>query len=246
MSFFTQFSSSGPAKITTYTSGSGNFSPISTNQSWARITIVGGGGGGAGGGSNSAGGKSGASLTWWQKLNLSSYSYSVGAGGTSGANSAGNAGGNTRFGSITVLGAGSTNQTWLAVAGAGYMQNNPSTVNYANNLFPQNQPLGGITQASGGPAGGQPGYEVTTLGGGGSSGQGNYPGAGGASSMYGQAGNGGFSFTGGDGNQPTAGNAGTGFGAGGGGGAKDNNNATVNSSGGAGSAGVIIIEEFIQ
>jgi hypothetical protein len=99
MSYFTQFSSASPAKITTYTSGSGNFTPISTNQSFARITIVAGGGGGgvAGGG----GGGGGARIIDWVKLTLSSYPYAVGAGGNSG-----NAGSRTIFGTFAVSGGG--------------------------------------------------------------------------------------------------------------------------------------------
>jgi hypothetical protein len=46
MSYFSQFGAGTPAKVTTYNSGSGNYAPISTNQSWARITLIGGGGGG--------------------------------------------------------------------------------------------------------------------------------------------------------------------------------------------------------
>ena len=42
-SLSTFFPSGKPNRITTYTSGSGTFTPLSTSTSWARVTIVGGG-----------------------------------------------------------------------------------------------------------------------------------------------------------------------------------------------------------
>jgi len=108
MSFFTQFSG-GPARITEYTSGSGNFTPLSTTNSYARVTIVAAGGGGGGGfysgnlGSGAGGGGGGGGTKIFEmKLNESSYSYAVGAGGAGGtAGVSPSAGGNGSDGSIS-------------------------------------------------------------------------------------------------------------------------------------------------
>lgn len=120
MSFFTQFSG-GPARVTEYTSGSGNFTPLSTTNSYARVTIVAAGGGGGGGyfvGNNGAGagggGGGGGTKIFEMKLNESSYSYAVGAGGTGGTAGAspstpggnGSEGSISRFSNIIVMAGG--------------------------------------------------------------------------------------------------------------------------------------------
>lgn len=111
MSFFSQFAG-GPAKVTQYTSGSGTYTPISTNQSWARVTVVGGGGGGAGpiniptNPNGAAGGGGGSTVVQYIKLNSASYSYAVGAGGNGGAGNAGNSGSRSYFGPVFSYGGG--------------------------------------------------------------------------------------------------------------------------------------------
>lgn len=104
MSYFSQFGGAAPTKVTTYNSGSGNYTPISTNKSWARITLIGGGAGGTGpigenGGTAGTGGGGGGSTLAFVKLNAATYAYSVGGGGNGGQiQGTGNAGGNTTFG----------------------------------------------------------------------------------------------------------------------------------------------------
>lgn len=89
-----------PTRVTSYTSGSGSFTPLSTTTSWMRVTLVGGGEGGDGarqeayyGGpgnievisaGSGTGGSGGGSATYWIKANAPSYDYVVGAGGTGG------------------------------------------------------------------------------------------------------------------------------------------------------------------
>lgn len=114
MSYFSQFAG-GPAKVTQYTSGSGNYTPISTNLSWARVTVVGGGAGGSSGnGANNLSspgwsGGAGATKVEWIKLNEATYSYAVGSGGGGGAagsanKQAGNSGSRSYFGQIVAQG----------------------------------------------------------------------------------------------------------------------------------------------
>lgn len=109
MSYFSQFGGAAPTKVTAYNSGSGNYTPISTNQSWARITLIGGGAGGTGAANNSndvpnfpgTGGGGGGSTLAFVKLTESNYAYSVGAAGNAGSfQGAGGSGGNTTFGNF--------------------------------------------------------------------------------------------------------------------------------------------------
>ena len=132
MSYYSQFGGSNPAKITTYNSGSGTFTPISNNQSWARITLVGGGGGGAGYSYDannyeynvaSGGGGGGGTVQAWVKIN-SALGYSVGAGGGAGvayvnyfSNNGGN-GGNTSLGNI--IAGGGAGGTWSYGGASGF------------------------------------------------------------------------------------------------------------------------------
>lgn len=89
-----------PTRVTSYTSGSGSFTPLSTTTSWMRVTLVGGGEGGDGAQQSASyggpgnievvqagsgfGGSGGGSATYWIKANAPSYDYVVGAGGTGG------------------------------------------------------------------------------------------------------------------------------------------------------------------
>jgi len=126
MSFFSQFAG-GPAKVTEYNTGSGNYVPISTNLSWARLTLVGGGGGGGGAAYNAnngnfdgtgSGGGGGGFTQVWIKLNAANYAYAVGAAGNGGAGKfGGNSGGNTTFGNFFAGGGGGGNSTFNAQQG---------------------------------------------------------------------------------------------------------------------------------
>lgn len=145
MSFFSQFTG-GPAKVTQYNSGSGNYVPISTNLSWARLTLVGAGGGGGGRtynpvnanyDSSGSGGGGGGFTQIWVKLNAANYAYAVGSGGTGGADrGGGSAGGNTTFGN------------WFAGGGAG-----GNTTNNAQAGWRQNPGQGGSGTVPGGQGG---------------------------------------------------------------------------------------------
>jgi len=124
-----------PTRVTSYTSGSGSFTPLSTTTSWMRVTLLAGGEGGDGGqqssqiisnsyvtsGGSGSGGHGGGCATYWIKANSPSYDYVVGAGGTGGTGNTvapnapatananvylGTAGGNTTFGSFIVTGGG--------------------------------------------------------------------------------------------------------------------------------------------
>lgn len=254
MSYFTQFSSASPAKITTYTSGSGNFTPISVNQSYARITIVAGGAGGSTGG---GGGGGGTRIIDWVKLTLSSYPYAVGAGGNGGTvNSSPTIGSRTIFGPFAVSGGGITPNYPIGGPGGGAMgfivqssTNEGATVADIR----LGGGAGGRAYDNGTGAGADKAYTVgaTVF----ESGDANYPvsnnglnlqagitqfqnnvavnsfgGGPGGDSYMGIGGAGGANVN----NNP--GSIGNGYGAGGGGG----------SSGAAGTGGIIIIEEFVQ
>lgn len=126
MSYFSQFTG-GPAKVTQYNSGSGNYAPISTNLSWARLTLVGAGGGGGGSAINAnfgkfggygSGGGGGGFTQIWVKLNSANYAYAVGAAGNGGTSAgSGNGGGNTTFGNWYAGGGGGGNSTGNAQQG---------------------------------------------------------------------------------------------------------------------------------
>ena len=97
MSVYTQFvGGAKPVRVTTYTSGSGTFTPISSNT-WATVTLVGGGGGGRYTPSPGAGkgGKAGGMLRQWTQI-AGATAYSVGAGGGNSSS-----GGNSTFGPLT-------------------------------------------------------------------------------------------------------------------------------------------------
>lgn len=85
MSTLSQFMPGGkPRQVTTYTSGSGTYTPVAPN-SWCRITLIGGGGAGAGGygcyGTFYGGyGTPGQWLQQWTKV-VSTASYTVGNAG---------------------------------------------------------------------------------------------------------------------------------------------------------------------
>lgn len=85
MSTLSQFMPGGkPRQVTTYTSGSGTYTPVAPN-SWCRITLIGGGGYGSGAqgcysSSYGAAGVAGQWLQQWTKV-VSTASYAVGGGG---------------------------------------------------------------------------------------------------------------------------------------------------------------------
>lgn len=267
MSFFSQFAG-GPAKVTQYTSGSGNYTPISTNQSWARVTVVGGGGAGFSNGSLTApgaGGGAGSTVTQYIKLNEASYAYVVGAGGTAGgagSGTAGNAGGRSYFGNIIAFGgSGAVDANNRSAGGAGpqfpIFAGGPTIGLAINGLFGIGLAaggVGGIANQKGSAAGyngiysnGVDGNNIANTYGGLSSAGGNVPGSngsggGGGDSLYGIGGTGGAgNFTNPGGNAA----AGTGYGSGGGGAGATANSGTYGVAA-AGAGGLIIIEEFVQ
>jgi hypothetical protein len=111
MSTLSQFTGGAkPKQVTTYTSGTGNYTPSAPNA-WCYVTLVGGGGGGCGagggtpGGYGGYGGRAGAVLQRWVQLS-GSTAYAVGAGGTGGGNGGGvgNNGGSTTLDSLSAVG----------------------------------------------------------------------------------------------------------------------------------------------
>lgn len=253
MSALSQFSGNRPAKITTYTSGTGTFTPLNTSTSYARITIVGGGGGGGGGYSSTNGGSGGsgaATVTYWAKLNLSSYSYAVGAGGTGGGNStSGTRGGITKFGPVAALGGGG-GPIYDGYYAVGALCHNAT---YAENSIGVDGGSSGMVTGGTNPAGERyssgcaAGWAYATLDNhvapriSTSGGNSNTDGSGGGSSAFGVGGNGGAANYGGTGG---AGSSGSGYGAGGGGGGYGSNG--TGGTGGNGSGGYILIEEYLQ
>lgn len=109
-----------PNRVTVYTSGSGTFTPLSSTNSFLRITLTGGGKGGGIGSENysGAGGEAGHTVQVSFKASAPSYAYAVGAGGAGATgiqnpspNSGGTLGangGNTTIGSFIGLGGGGT------------------------------------------------------------------------------------------------------------------------------------------
>lgn len=250
MSAFSQFVG-GPARVTTYTSGSGTFTPTVAN-SWCRVTMVSGGGGGsrppdgsaaAGGG----GGGGGGTVIMWLRI-AGATDYVVGAGGVGAtvANTFGGAGGFTRLGTFSVFGAnysppattnlgnlgvsvGGTNSNGVGVLGGGGGQGGAAGANNGRSGYSSGYlinantaaDLAGVYYSSAG------GTAATNAGGGG--------GGGGAYGAGGAGGNGSAGATGGNGANAT------GNGGGGGGGGQG---ATTSGNGGNGTGGVIHIEEF--
>lgn len=99
-----------PTTVTQYTTGSGNHSIAA--GTWVRVTLVGGGGGGGGKGGNApvyaGGGGGGQTITKFYRVDDTSVPYSVGAGGAGGSTSGSNGGtgGSTRFGPLVAEGGG--------------------------------------------------------------------------------------------------------------------------------------------
>lgn len=187
-----------------------------------KVMAVGGGGaggGGATGGSSSAagaGGGGGAFLIKYITSPSATYSYGVGAGGTVGSagSNSGNNGGDTTFGTLTAAGGS---------GGTGGAARTTITIE-------QNGGGGGGTATNGDiNVNGQTGAFGWCI-----SGSQAAAGAGGSSVL----GIGGYSV----GNTTSAGNSGTGYGAGGSGGVLIN--AGSSQTGSAGTAGTIVVEEF--
>lgn len=260
MSAFSTFVGGGgggkPARITTYTSGTGTFVPLSTSTSYARITIVGGGQGGFPGNGffggppspGGAGGAGGATVIFWQKL-FQNETYAVGAGGGPNGN-----GGTTRFGRMTATGGSqfSFAFSFQATVGGrtGMVRHNFSNTQ-ANEMALYG---GGIPGGAGGGAfntntkGQAPNYPFAfDFQNGQSAGGGNtddaYGGGGGGDSLYGVGGNGGNAGNESYSQPPSNGANGTGYGAGGGGGGGFWGGGP-GGNGGSGSGGLIIIEEY--
>jgi len=208
--------------VRVFSSGT-SYTPTSGTKS-ILIQLVGGGGGGGGvtGANNSigagAGGGSGSSLTkYLTGIGSGPYTYSIGSAGTGGANTGGTggAGGNT---TITI-----SATTYTAPGGSGGAGQTAGTAAAI------------IAGASGGSVAtngdingaGQPGINGFRL-----------------SGTVGSSGSGGSTVHGGGGSSRTSagsGNAGSGYGAGGGGALSTGNTAQT---GGAGTAGIIIIYEY--
>lgn len=238
-----------PTQVLKLTSGSGTFTPVPGR--FYRITLQAGGGGGAPNSGvtaiGSSGGGAGECVFIEQRL-YDPQSWSVGAGGVSGA-----AGSPTRFGSFIALGGQSTSASGNGVVqlgggqsttaanstrttmrgvpggyGGGGLGNLPGSPGGVANTLNQGTWVGATSQTGlGGPVG------TDTRGGGG----------GGGDSAFGQGGPGGRSGNAGTLSLP--GSPGTGYGGGGGGaGAYENTVSGGPVLGGAGAGGLIIIEEY--
>ncbi len=155
-----------PRNITTYTSGSGTFTPQSATK-YIRLTMLGGGGGGGSLGNSGVTGVADAGYNampvyvWLQK-SAGSYSYSIGAGGAVNAALTGSDGGNTTFGTFTAYGG---KGGWGASAGAGSNHQRPSESNGWGL-----QGTGNTAAGTGYGAGGGGATTVSTLGGAGTGG----------------------------------------------------------------------------
>ena len=106
MSNSEQFGGSRPFRITTYTSGSGTFTPAVAN-SWCRITLVGAGAGGRRGATVTAGGGGGGGHTrrvWMQVAGALTYSVGAAGAGATADNTYGTAGGSTSLGNLVAQG----------------------------------------------------------------------------------------------------------------------------------------------
>lgn len=209
-----------PKRTVTYTSGTGTFTPLEAN-SWCRVTLVGGGSaGGAHTAQCSAGGSGAEHLVAWLRV-TGATAYSVGAGGPAvgvGGNFSGVDGGSSIFGRLTAAGGvgGASAAMPSAVGGGAIFQVNGGE--YYSWKAGSTAGGAGAGASSVFRVGGVPG--VWRMSDGVATTQ---PGGGGSSVM----GAGGAS----------AGASGTGYGAGGAG-------AQPNTLSGAGSGGIIIIEEF--
>lgn len=230
MSNSEQFGGSRPFRITTYTSGTGTFTPTVSN-SWCRITLVGAGAGGRRGATVTAGGGGGGGHTrrvWMQVAGALTYSVGAAGAGATADNTYGTAGGSTSLGNLVAQGGRVPTGTGAGGQGGGG--------------------AGGVVDGCGGGGGqpGSPGYmpghsassdgtawptgaaagTTSTNGGGG----------GGGSSDYGSGGAGGNGAAG----AASAGANATGYGGGGGGGG----GGSTSGNGGNGTGGYLLIEEF--
>lgn len=199
---------------TTFTTGS------NTNSIRARLQAAGGAGGAAltaTAGANGSGGAGGGYAEWFVAVSPSTgYTCAVGAGGTGVSNANGNAGGNT---TLTVGGT-----TCTANGGPGGLVGLATSGEAVAGASPPAISTNGTINGGGSP--GFPGVNSSTLGQSGT----------GGSSQFGSGGAG-RTVPGGSG----TGNAAVGFGGGGGGGLSVT---AVAELGGAGSNGVLIVEEF--
>lgn len=208
---------------TVLTSGTSFTTGRATKKIYIRLQAGGGaGGGGATGATAAAAGGGGSAGGYAEKTFVvtpnTAYTYAIGAGGTAGTagNNPGNAGGNTTFavGAVTVTANG-------GLGGAG-MASGTSVLSALGGASPAVSTNGDLN------AGGDPGGFAQR-----------------GSGTLGCSGYGGSSYLGAGGNavnSQTGGSAGVGFGGGGSGGCTLNGGADV--AGGAGKAGVIIVEEF--
>ncbi len=219
----------GPIKTTTYTSGSGTFTPaVAGGLCHVRMTAPGGGGGRAAAGTQGAGGAgAGVTLDFWVRLDAA-VSYTVGAAGVGATttNTSGTAGGLCRLGTWVAPGgtAGATASGGAAiVVGPGWVAGGKGGSGGNGATGEAGSSPGGVPTLTGAAAGGT----ASTGGGGG----------GGGDSTHGSGG------AGGNGNATTgaAGANATGYGAGGGGGGAGG---STTGNGGNGSGGIIVIREY--
>lgn len=235
-------------RITTYTSGSGNFTVPANVTELVVEAIGGGGGGGSGGGSAGRGGGGGSSGEYGVvRMSVTpgaSLAYSVGTGGgggaessISGAGATGSSGTNTTFNGWTWRGGtggggGSASASYTGGAGGQIAALAP--------LFSSSGGAGGATAGSSGTAGtgsaafagGTAGLAFSVTG---------SAGGGGGSSVFGTGGAGGRNGDGGGGNGSVGTSASANTGAGGGGGGGGETGSTRGAAGGTGGSGRIVI-----
>lgn len=222
---YTYLPAGRPSVIIQKFTSSGTYTPT-TGMTYCIVEMVGGGGGGGGSTGNAsyltAGGGGGAGGYSRSIVSAASIGASqvvtIGAAGTASSNSAGGAGGNTSLGSLVVANGGSGGSLGTSGAFGG-----PGAGGTAG--------TGDLTVPG---AGGQYGPYVSGTG----SGAIAPPGASGGMSFYG----GGSAQVSASSGTAVSGNASGNYGNGGGGGIS--NFVGTNSSGGAGSAGLILITEF--
>ena len=250
-------------KVTTYTYGSGTFTPQVSGGSFCRITLVGGGAAGqpgvaaSGSAIGGGGGGAGATIVFWKYVTAAT-NYSVGGGGL--AHSVTYPGQQTSFGTLVAPGGASGTTDFVSSyggLGGGMCAVPVSQVSSTNATgyfaASSNVIYTGFQNGIGGSAGGAGGNDGNSnsngcapgYGPGASNGQGiggsrtalKSGGGGGGDSPFGSGGDGGdgSNSVGGDGG------GGTGYGSGGGGGGAGT---SAGGAAGAGADGLIIIEEF--
>lgn len=240
MSNLTQFVVGGTIKVTTYTSGTGTFTPTASTT-FLRITMVGGGSGGSRGSASVSSGSGGAGgFTLRATIPaLGAMTYTVGAGGA-GATAditLGTNGSPTKLGQFGAFpGVNGYPNANFGGTGGGYVGGSTSTL-YRG--VPGLGGGGGANYPQAGSLTGSAFYSsdgVTTGAAAGASGGGYVGGGGGGSSDlgFGGAGGAGAAAVG------LVGANATGYGAGGGGGGAS----VITGNGGNGSGGYIVIEEF--